>query len=134
MTPGEGDVSREDHFVGNIFFGSEGFLTLDPSGFRVYKGYNRELVMKEGAGDEGENAPHMANFLAACRSRKYQDLNADIEIGATSVALVHLANISYRIGRRLTIDPATWGILNDTEAEQLLTRKYRAPYVVPEEV
>jgi hypothetical protein len=52
----------------------------------------------------------------------------------TSVALVHLANISYRVGRRLTIDPDRWRILNDAEAERLLTRDYRAPYVVPEKV
>jgi hypothetical protein len=92
------------------------------------------LAMEEKPGRGGENGPHMANFLAACRSRNYQDLTADIEIGVTSVALVHLANISYRVGRRLTIDPASWRILNDPEAERLLTRNYRAPYVVPEKV
>ena len=134
MTPGEGDVRRGDHFVGNIFFGSEGFLTLDGNGFRVYKGYKRELAMEEKPGRGGEDGPHLANFLAACRSRNYKELNADIEIGVTSVALVHLANISYRVGRRLTIDPATWRIVNDSEAERLLTRNYRAPYVVPGKV
>jgi len=134
ITPGEGDVRRGDHFVGNVFFGSEGFLTLDGDGFRVYKGYKRELAMEEKARPDDETSPHMANFLAACRSRNYQELTADIEIGVTSAALVHLANISYRVGRRLTIDPASWSILNDSEATRLLTREYRAPYVVPEMV
>ena len=55
-------------------------------------------------------------------------------MGVTSIALVHLANISYRVGRRLTIDPAAWRIVNDSEAERMLTRKYRAPYVVPDKV
>jgi predicted dehydrogenase len=134
ITPGEGDVRRGNQCVGNIFFGSEGFMTLDGSGFRVYKGDKHELAMEEKPGRGGENGPHMANFLAACRSRNYQELTADIEIGVTSVALVHLANISYRVGRRLTIDQANWRILNDPEAERLLTRNYRAPYVVPEKV
>ena len=134
MTPGEGDVRRGDHFVGNIFFGSEGFLTLDTDGFRVYKGYKRELVMEEKAGPDDETSPHMVNFLAACRSRNYQELTADIDIGVTSMALVHFANISYRVGRTLTIDPATWSILNDSEAARLPTRDYRAPYVVPDKV
>jgi predicted dehydrogenase len=133
LTPGEGDVRRGNHFVGNLFFGSEGFLALDPSGFRVYKGEKRELAMEEKSGDGGDGV-HMANFLAACRSRNYHELSADIEIGVTSVALVHYANASYRVGRRLTIDPATWGVVNDPEAERLLTRDYRAPYVVPETV
>ena len=134
ITPGEGDVRRSDHFVGNIFFGSEGFLTLDGAGFRVYKSYKRDLVMDEKAARGNEDTLHMANFLAACRSRNPNDLNADIEVGVTSVALVHYANISYRTGRRLTIDPATWGIVNDAEASRLLTRPYRAPYVVPDKV
>jgi len=134
MTPGEGDVRRSDHTVGNVFFGSEGFMTLDPQGFRVYKGYKRELAMEEKAGRGGEDSPHLENFLAACRSRNYKDLAADIEVGVTSVALVHLANISYRVGRRLTIDPAAWRILGDSEAERMLTRNYRAPYIVPDRV
>jgi predicted dehydrogenase len=134
LTPGEGDVRRGNHFVGNIFFGSEGFLTLDGRGFRVYKGEKRELAMDEKPDGRGDTGPHVENFLAACRSRNYHDLNADIEIGVTSVALVHFANISYRLGRRLTIDQAGWRIVNDPEAERMLTRQYRAPYVVPEKV
>ena len=133
MTPGEGDVRRGDHFVGNIFFGSEGFLTLDPQGFRVYKGYKRELVQEEKSKGP-DTGPHMANFLDACRSRKHEDLTADVEVGVTSVALVHLANISYRLGRQLTIDPDAWSIVNDAEASRMLTRNYRAPYTVPERV
>jgi predicted dehydrogenase len=134
LTPGEGDVRRGNHFVGNIFFGSEGFLTLDSFGFRVYKGDKRELAMTEKSGRDESDSLHMKNFLDACRSRNYRDLTADIEVGVTSVALVHFANISYRTGRRLAIDPAAWRIRNDSEAERMLTRNYRSPYVVPEKV
>jgi predicted dehydrogenase len=133
LTPGEGDVHRGNQCVGNIYFGSEGFLTLDSSGFRVYKGDKHELAMDEKAGDDDDGL-HMGNFLDACRSRNYQDLNADIEVGVTSVALVHYANISYRLGRSLTINPQTWGIVDDAEATRMLTRDYRAPYVVPDKV
>ncbi len=134
ITPGEGDVRRGDHFVGNIFFGSEGYMTLDSFGFRVYKGVKRELAMDEKAGRGDVDLAHMENFLSACRSRNYKDLTADIETGVTSMALVHLANISYRVGRRLTVDPATMGVVGDPEAARLLTRPYRAPYVVPDTV
>ncbi|HWC00413.1 MAG TPA: Gfo/Idh/MocA family oxidoreductase [Bryobacteraceae bacterium] len=135
ITPGEGDVRRGNHFVGNIFFGSEGYLTLDPSGYRVYKGPKRELVDSQKAMEVGsETAPHVANFLAAVRSRNYKELNAEVEIGVTSATLCHLANISYRTGRRLAVDPATWRFVGDEEANQLLTRNYRAPYIVPDAV
>jgi predicted dehydrogenase len=136
ITPGEGDVRRADHFVGNIFYGSEGFLTLDGMGFRVYQGRKRELVRDEPRKEPAseDTRPHMANFLAAVRSRDYKSLHADIEVGVASATYCHLANISYRVGRRLAIDRATGRFVNDPEANRMLTRNYRAPYVVPERV
>ena len=71
----------------------------------------------------------MKNFLAACRSRDYRQLNADIEIGAMSATLCHLANISYRVGRKLQLD-AKGRFVGDNEANALITRDYRKPYVV----
>ena len=53
-----------------------------------------------------------------------------MEIGATSAALVHFANISYRVGRKVTWDDARKSFVNDSEANKLLTRDYRKPYVV----
>ncbi|MCU1261209.1 MAG: oxidoreductase domain protein, partial [Bryobacterales bacterium] len=48
--------------------------------------------------------------------------------------LVHMGNASYRVGRKLNFDSTTHKFVNDKEADQYLTRKYRAPYVVPEKV
>ncbi len=71
------------------------------------------------------------------RSRKKEDLNAPIEEGHISSALVHLANASYRLGRSLRFDPETEQVIGDDEANSLLRdgdRMYRAPFTVPEEV
>ena len=73
----------------------------------------------------------MANFLRAVRSRKHEDLHADVETGVRSAHLVHLANISYRLGRKLSWDSAPQRFANDPEADAMLTRNYRAPYVLP---
>jgi len=81
-------------------------------------------------GEEDPTVLHMKNFLAACRSRNHRQLNAEVEIGATSAALVHFANISYRVGRKVTWDDAKRSFVNDSEANKLLTREYRSPYVV----
>ena len=81
-----------------------------------------------------DTAPHMTNFIEACRSRKHADANADIEIGATSAAMCHLANISYRVGRKLQFDAAAMKFTGDAEANKMLTRPYRAPFVVPASV
>ena len=74
------------------------------------------------------------NFIAAVRSRRQQDLNADILEGHYSAALCHLANISYRLGRALEFDSETLMCRNDAEANRMFTREYRAPFVVPENV
>jgi hypothetical protein len=68
------------------------------------------------------------------RSRKRESLNAEIAEGAASTVLVHLANISYRLGRTLNFDEKTMTCKGDAEANKLLTREYRKPYVVPEKV
>ena len=60
--------------------------------------------------------------------------NRSIEEGFYSCALVHLGNISYRLGRSLEFDPATMRFPRDEEANAMLTREYRAPFVVPDRV
>ena len=54
------------------------------------------------AATQGDN--HFVNFIDAVRSRKRGDLTAEIEEGALSCNLMHLANISYRLGRTLNWD------------------------------
>ena len=81
-----------------------------------------------------EGGDHYANFIGAVRSHKRSDLNAEIEEGAASTVLVHLANISYRLGRSINFDSKTMTCGNDAEANKLLTRAYRAPFVVPKSV
>ncbi len=72
-----------------------------------------------------DTPPHMANFLAACRSRNYKDLHADVAIGVMSADLCHLANASYRAGRKLAVDAAKGRFTGEGAAEgnQYLTRR-----------
>ena len=70
-------------------------------------------------------------------SRNRSDLNAPIEEGHISAGLMHLANASYRLGRMINFNPETQEVIGDEEAEVLLRdgdRRYRAPFVVPEQV
>ncbi len=134
ITGGESGMEpRGGNTVGNLFYGGDGWMVLDGGGFTIYKGESREVAMQEKA-TRSDTQEHMENFLAGVKSRKHTDLTADVEIGVKSVALVHLANISYRVGRALSFDPATWAIKGDSEASKLLTRDYRKPYAVPDKV
>ena len=56
------------------------------------------------------------------------------EILEREPGLAHLGNIAYRLGRKLKFDPKAEKFVGDTEADGMLTRHYRAPFVVPETV
>jgi len=73
---------------------------------------------------------HMLNFLSAIDDNKRPV--ADIEQGHISTASCILANISMKVGRPLTYDPAKMEVVGDREATELLRRKYRASYIHPE--
>ena len=57
---------------------------------------------------------------------------ADIEQGHISSASCILANLSMQLGRSLTWDSAKQQIVGDAEANKLLRRPYRSPWVHPE--
>ena len=137
LTGGESSIIWDgQNFIGNLFFGSEGFMSVDLNGYQIYMGEKREKTadVKYKEPQQWDTRPHMENFLAAVRSRNYRDLHADIEEGHLSAALVHLANTSYRLGRKLTFDPARENYGGDKAANAYLSRNYRAPFVVPERV
>ncbi|PYQ00552.1 MAG: gfo/Idh/MocA family oxidoreductase, partial [Acidobacteria bacterium] len=73
-------------------------------------------------------------FIDAIRANDPKMLNCDVLEGHLSSALPHLANISYRVGRALSFDGKTETVVGDAEANKLLTREYRKPYVIPEKV
>jgi hypothetical protein len=57
---------------------------------------------------------------------------ADIEQGYISTTACILANMSMKLGRSLTWDGAAGKVVGDDEANRLLQRPYRAPWVHPE--
>ena len=131
LTGPEGGQPVGTYPVGNLYFGSDGWMWLDEQGYQVYKGEKNELAAAVKA-ERGKSTTvlHMENFLNACRTRNHKDLTADIEIGATSVILVHMANVSYRVGRLLHWDERAKNFGADAEANNLISRDYRAPYIV----
>jgi predicted dehydrogenase len=118
--------------VGVIFYGSKGYMAVwseDSGKYQTWLG--REQKPGPSGADLGNN---WANFIDVMRSRKQADLFAPIDEGATSTALVHLANISYRLGRSLHFDPVSYSCQGDAEANRMFRREYRKPFVVPENV
>lgn len=76
---------------------------------------------------------HQPNFIECIRTRRQP--NADIEQAHFSACLVHLANTSYRVGRRhLQFDAATERFTNSDAANALMRPAYRADYRLPDSV
>jgi predicted dehydrogenase len=116
--------------VGNIFYGSEGYLVVKGyDTYEIYLGQKREKGPARKAGGD-----HYANWIKAIRSRKTSDQNGPVETAHLASALAHLGNISYRLGRQLTFDPAKERFVGDEQANAMVTRNYRPPFVVPEKV
>jgi len=66
--------------------------TSDYGRVRAFDRDGNEIKTFEGGGE------HMANFLAAVRSRKPTDLNAEVREGHLSSALCHTGGISHQLG------------------------------------
>jgi len=129
---GINEGTRDRNTVGTTFYGSKGYLTvLDEDRGAYHSFLGREQQPGPSGREVGDN---WANFIQALRSRRHEDLNAPIEEGAISTMLVHLANISYRLGRTLHFDGQTLTCKGDPEANRMFRRQYRAPFVVPEKV
>jgi predicted dehydrogenase len=73
---------------------------------------------------------HMKDFLGAIASRGRPV--ADIEQGYISTTACILANLSLQLGRSIEWDHAKGVVVGDDEANKLLRRPYRAPWVHPE--
>jgi len=125
-----GPKDAKTNTIGNIFYGSKGYLGID--GYDAYKTW---LTNQAEPGPSGKaTGDHFANFIDCVRSRRAEDIHSPIEEGHISTTLVHLANASYRLGRTLRFDPAQEQVIDDEEANRLLRGSYRAPYLVPEEI
>jgi len=129
-TGGEASIlAGGPNFVGNIWLGSKGYMSLDHKGFQIFLGDKREPGEASKPTDKGDTKEHMVNFLEGVKSRNYKDLHGEVAEGATSAVLVHMANTSYRLGRKLAFDATTEKYVNDGQANAMLTRaRYREPY------
>jgi len=140
---GIGAGGKRNRCIGNLFFGTKGWMALDGSRWATYFGRNDEpgpgsrttvdqIDPMNLAGPRSSSA--YTSFVNAIRSGKEKELFCGMEDGHISTVLPHLANISYRLGRELTFDGKKEKFVGDDEADSMLTRKYRKPYVVPDNV
>ena len=135
--------SSLDTRIGNIFYGTEGYLELNGGNWKAFRKREKEpfAVSKENRQEEASDSlvgssdtAHWINFLQAVRSGNKDTLHCDINEGFHSSAVPLLANISYRLGRELKFRGDQERFVNDHEADKMLSDTYRDPYVIQNEI
>lgn len=131
--------------VGNVFYGTDGYLELNGSEWKAFRKRETEPFAGSKKSDDKKvvdptfrlasgGASHYINFLDAIRSGNNSTLNCHIKEGFYSSAVPLIANISYRLGRELKFNGEQEKFLNDHEADKMLTREYRKPYIITAQV
>jgi predicted dehydrogenase len=82
--------------ITDMFHFEDGTIKEDGKFYRNGSGDGEPIPDADDTRGPGDG--HFENFIEAVRSRRREDLNAEVEDGHLSSALCHLANISYRLG------------------------------------
>ena len=110
------------------FKGTEG--TLDIS--REFLDSKPENIAKQVLKDTDKHLyisdNHYNNWVQCIKDRSRPV--ADVEIGHRTATICNIGNIGYRLRRPLEWDPEKEEFKNDPEANKLLTKDYRAPYIL----
>jgi predicted dehydrogenase len=105
--------------IGNVFHLENGVI----AGNRFFpRGEGQGEAIPNVNPSRGPGSSHFANFIAAVRSRRTQDLNADILEGHYSSACCHMANISYQLGAPAAFNPRTRAFGDNAEANEAVER------------
>ncbi len=120
----------EEIWGGTKWIGEYGWIWVDRGQFET----EPESLKREVIGPDEirlyKSRDHWQNFVDCVRSRGQTITPA--EYAHRSASLGHLGMISLKVGRKIHWDPATETIVNDPEAERLLSRSYRKPWQLPE--
>ena len=109
---------------GAEFYGTAGKMFVSKRGkLAVYGERNRRIENPRPKEPPTLVSNHYDDFLHAIRNERKP--RADIQIAHDSVALIHLANVAVRLGRSLHVDTSQERIIDDQEANRLLSRAYR---------
>lgn len=121
--------------VGNIFYGDKGYMVVKGYGtYETYLGQKREKGPSRS--EKGELTLHFKNWFDAIRARDMSIQNGPVQTAHLASSLAHLGNISDRLGLQLEFDPVAERFIGNGEAEanSMIDREYRAPFVLPDVV
>lgn len=114
---------------GTTFIGTQGVIAVDRGRLQGVP----ENLLTDPLPDTAQRLPrhanHIQNWVDCMRSR--ERCICDVEVGARSAAVCHLANIGYQLRRPLTWDPVKWKFEGDRQANKLTDCPRRGAYALP---
>ena len=113
---------------GAAVYGENGYVVIGNGSWRAFDEHHR-IVARGASSKNDDDARHKRDMLNAIRDGGRPA--CDIEIGHCASGLVHLGNIAWRTDRKLRFDPET-ETFGDDEANRMLGRKYRKPWILPD--
>ena len=117
--------SKESKNMDKLKGAGVGVIVECENGYVVVPSYTAATAYDQKGGEIKSwkgSEDHFKNFIHACRSRRHEDLNADILEGHLSSALCHTGNISYRLGHKETPGAILEKIKGDTFAAESYER------------
>jgi predicted dehydrogenase len=143
-----GDAPDPEYPWAGFIYGDKGTLKASVNGYEFIPVGKKTATIKGKALMENDkfpldkDDPDAEPFAGSANRRQQQDFLraiatrgkpvADIEQGFISTASCILANLSMKLGRTLAWDAERQQVIGDDEANKLLRRPYRAPWVHPE--
>lgn len=126
--------TNPEHAVGCYFFGSEGTFHMGwLDGWTFYPANSKKAVVHQDAqlhGPDGQNIRELfADFLDCVKTGRRPV--CDIETAHRSTTMSLLGVLSHKLGRSIDWDIDKELIVDDSEANKLLRRDYRKPWVYP---
>jgi hypothetical protein len=118
-------------------YGDEGYMAIGSDCFQTYLGPKGEPGIAKSDDDlpKEERSNGWKNLVECVRSGRKEDLDNPMIEGHMSASLCHLGNISYRLGKKeLFFNSEKEQFVNNPEADAYLSRDYRHPYIMPENV
>jgi len=124
-----GGCRREQRSHGKMFFGTEASMILDRSGYTISaEAKNDRKLGEEIESFRGEGPNHAQVFINNVRN--HTKPFADVEAGHHASNPGHLMNIAWKVGRKIRWDGEKERVIDDPEADALVTKKYRAPWTL----
>lgn len=122
-----GGCRREHRAHAKLFCGTEASMILDRAGYTI----TAEARGGKKLGEEietfrGKGPNHAEGFITNVRNHTRPA--ADVENGHHASNPGHLMNIAWRVGRKIRWDGDAERVIDDAEADRLVTKAYRAPW------